>query len=461
MSSLLDRIYTASPVFVQNAMATGYGLRERLVRNGGEYPRFLARLERQQWLGREELQAIQDEAVRRMVTFAAIEVPYYRDLFAREKIRPEHIRGASDLKLLPITEKADVQREGDRFRPDRIQLHAIRQTTGGTTGRPVPYWVTPSAVQFNYATYEARFRRWAGVRFGDRMVSINGKPIVPMSQNGPPYWRHNLAFNQLYVSAYHLSDDTLPAIVERMARFAPSVIVAYVSTVHRIATFINEHGLAGQVTPKAILVSSETLFDWQRADIERAFGGKVFNGYSLGEPVCFVSQCAEGSLHVSPEYGVVELEDFDGATEIIATGLINDAMPLLRYRTGDVARAGTDEPCRCGRSLPTLGGISGRNDETVVTPEGAVVGPAALSLAFQSVPHLRESQIVQTSPDFIDLRIAVTPEFADGDEKFLLAELRKRLGLRLRIDLSRVPTVGRTVSGKQRLVISKLARPLP
>jgi len=278
-----------------------------------------------------------------------------------------------------------------------------------------------------------------------------------MTQEGPPFWRHNLAFNQLYVSAYHLSDKNLPSIVDRIAAFAPRVIVAYVSTVHRIARFINEGGSSGQIRPRAILVSSETLFDWQRADIERAFGCKVFNGYSLGEPVCFVTECADGGMHISPEYGVIEFIEADGAQEIVATGLINDAMPMLRYRTGDTGSpANDDAPCRCGRKLPMVGPIAGRVDEMVATPEGTAIGPAALSLAFQSVPNLRESQIVQDSSDAITLKLSVSPEYRPADEQFLLAELRKRLGSRLAIHLDYMPAVPRTVSGKQRLVVSNL-----
>lgn len=454
--SFLDRIYARSPVFVQNAMATGYGLRQRMLRNGGEFARYFRELSDQQWLSADELQALQDAALRRTITFAATNVPYYRDLFARLRLRPEDIRTSADLRVLPFLDKGIVQREGNRLRPDRVEVPAVAQTTGGTTGRPVPYFTSPSCIQFNYATYEARFRRWAGVEFGDRMVTINGKPIVPMTQSGPPYWRHNLAFNQLYVSAYHLSDENLPGIIERMAAFEPRVIVAYTSAAHRIARFMNDMGWSGRVRPHAVLVSSETVFDWQRADMERAFGCKVFNGYSLGEPVCFVSECPEGTMHISPEYGVIELVEDEDGLEIVATGLINDAMPFLRYRTGDRALRGDGKACRCGRGLPTLGAVIGRVDEMVMTPEGARVGPAALSLAFQSVPNLREAQIVQDCTARIALALAVTPAFQPRDEQFLLAELRKRLGLRLAIEISYVDAVPRTSGGKQRLVVSSL-----
>ena len=130
--------------------------------------------------------------------------------------------------------------------------------------------------------------------------------------------------------------------------------------------------------------------------------------------------------------------------------------PLLRYRTGDTGTPGDGAACRCGRHLPTVGPIAGRVDEMVATPEGTAVGPAALSLAFQSVAHLRESQIIQDSADAIALKLCVTPDYRPADEQYLIAELRKRLGHRLVINLEYVPAVPRTVSGKQRLVVSSL-----
>ena len=135
-----------------------------------------------------------------------------------------------------------VQREGARLRPDRVTVPALAQTTGGTTGRPVPYFTSPACIQFNYATYEARFRRWAGIKFGDRMVSINGKPIVPMVQSGPPYWRHNLAFNQLYVSAYHLSDANLP-VMESPSHIVP-LLVGNAALCKSVSdALLKEHGI--------------------------------------------------------------------------------------------------------------------------------------------------------------------------------------------------------------------------
>ena len=452
----LDAAYRHSPVFVQNVISTGYGLKERLLRYGGEYKNCVHQLEQSQWWTSEELEAYQNVRLQKLIQFCVKEVPHYQQVFSSLGLGPEDIRCAADLAQLPILEKETVRDAPERFIPRHLNEKRVAQTTGGTTGKPLHYFVTPSAVQYNYALYETRFRNWAGVKFGDRMASINGKAVVPIETNEGPFWRHNLAFNQLYLSTYHLSDKNLPHYIRRLQEFKPRVIVGYVSSVHTIARYIIDNNLFGLIRPKAVLVSSETLFDWLRADIEAAFDCKVFNGYSLGEPVAFISECEAGSLHVSPEYGVIEPVEIDDNLEMICTGLTNYAMPLIRYRTGDVVERGKTQSCSCGRQLPMVKSILGRIDDRVVTPEGTIVGPAPLSLAFQSVNNLKDAQICQETPLAIALSISVAKAFSNADEQFMLSELRKRLGRSLRIEVVRVPEIARTKGGKQRLVVSTI-----
>jgi phenylacetate-CoA ligase len=454
----LETLYRRSPVLVQNIMATSYGLRERWLRYGGRYRQFCRDLDESQWWPLERLQSFQSQRLQALVTFCGEQVPYYQDLFSSNGLTAQDIRTPADLAQLPMLDKEVVRETPERFMPRRLAEKMVPQTTGGTTGKPLRYFVTPTAVQYNYATYEVRFRRWAGVRFGERMASINGKAIVPAEATGGPFWRYNLAFNQLYLSAYHLSEDNLHQYVRRLESFRPASIVGYVSTVHTIARFILKHNLVGSVRPKAVLVSSETLFDWLRADIESAFQCKVFDGYGMGELAAFITECEAGSLHVSPEYGVVETVEVDKNLEMVCTGLSNYAMPLLRYRTGDIVEPGDQERCACGRQLPTVKAIMGRIDDRIITPEGAVVGPAPLSLAFQGVPNLKDAQICQESPREVAVSIVTTEDFGKADEQLLLAELRRRLGHSIRISLSRVPEIARTSAGKQRLIVSKIKR---
>lgn len=456
----LEAVYRRSPIVVQHAMATAFGAKERVLRYGGRFREYCDEVDRGQWLRAEELAEVQAARLRAMVAFSVEQVPHYRQLFRELGLVPGDIQRPEDLAHLPVLEKAQVRQDPESFRPERLDERPVAQTTGGTTGTPLRYWVTPSAMQYTYATYEVRFRRWAGVSLGDRMASINGRKIVPVEQDRPPFWRHNLAFNQLYLSAYHLTDEHLPSYVERLERFQPEVIVGYVSSIHLLAEHLNRNGLAGTISPRAVLVSSETLFPWMRADMERAFGCKVHDGYGLGELAAFITECGHGRLHVSPEYGVVESASSDGEEHrLIATGLFNRAMPLLRYDTGDVIRmAPPEERCPCGRELPVVDELLGRADDYVVTPDGRSVGPAPLSLAFQGVPGIREAQIHQRQVASIDVQLVVDATFDDDRQRQLDQELRARLGGVVDIRYEQVDAIARTVWGKRRLVDSTIGR---
>jgi phenylacetate-CoA ligase len=449
----LADLYGRAPVPVQNLMATGYGVREVARRYRGSFRRTVAELDAGQWAEPDLLQRDQVSRLRHQLAWCAAEVPHYREVFKRIGFEPNDVHELADLASLPLLEKDEVRAEPERFLADRQIGRLVAQTTGGTTGTPLRYWATMEAVRFNYATYEARSRRWAGVQLGDRMASLHGQPIVPAEDQDGPFWRRNHAFNQLYLSVYHLNHRTLPAYVGALERFRPRVIVGYTSAVHRIATHILERGEQGRVLPAAVMVSSETLSPAARHEIQSAFGCRVFNGYSLGELVAYASECPLGSLHVSTEYGAIELVDGTVGKEIVATGLINRAMPLVRYRTGDLAVAAT-APCECGRSLPVLAELEGRADDVVHTPEGSVVGPAPMSLAFQRVPRLRRAQVHQSGPEAIQVLIEPAEGFDDDDQRFLDLELRKRLGSSLRIDYERVSELPRTSGGKERLIVS-------
>src|SRR5262249_12648512 len=130
------------------------------------------------------------------------------------------------------------------------------------------------------------------------------------------------------------------------------------------------------LTLDAIVTTSEHLSDDMRDDIAAAFGCRAYEEYSMVENVLFASECEHGSLHVSPDAGVIEIVRDDGEPtergevgEVLATGLLRTWQPMIRYRVGDRA-AWSGEPCRCGRSMPVLAEVSGRVEDVVTGPDG-------------------------------------------------------------------------------------------
>jgi phenylacetate-CoA ligase len=141
--------------------------------------------------------------------------------------------------------------------------------------------------------------------------------------------------------------------------------------------------------------------------------------------------------------------------EVVATGFANRAMPLLRYRTGDVATLRKRVGCPCGRSRPIIEELDGRIEDFIVTPDGRRVG--RIDHVFKDALLVREAQIFQSSPDAILVRIAPRPGYGPVAQLRIEREFRARLGREIEIRFETVAAIPRQANGKFRAVISTLA----
>jgi phenylacetate-coenzyme A ligase PaaK-like adenylate-forming protein len=452
-----QRLYFATPVWAQNVLANVYGARLRHLRYGDAQRRLLDQLIAGECAPHDVVHRAQLEALRSVVAHAYATVPLYQD---RNIGRDVRIEALSDLRSLPLLRKDDLRQPKERtisshYRGKRLQtIH-----TGGTTGKPLTIYCDRSALQRNYAFY-SRLLAWAGIGRDDRIAVFAGRTIVAPTQSKPPYWRTNRAGHALLFSSYHISSSTLPDYVAALERFAPALIDSYPSSVGAIARFLLQQRIT-TIRPRAIVTSSETLLDGVRREIETAFACPVFDHYGGAEMAAFISQCERGRYHVNPEFGVVEILR-DGVParagemgEIIATGFVNRVMPLVRYATGDLAEA-DGSPCPCGRAFPTVARIVGRLDDTIVTPDGRMIG--RLDPIFKAGSTVRESRIVQDAVDHVRLEIVPEGNLPDRERDDLLRELAARLGPTMRIDLVAVAGIPRTASGKLRTVVNEVSR---
>ena len=254
---------------------------------------------------------------------------------------------------------------------------------------------------------------------------------------------------RLLCSSYHLTLDNLGRYIDAIREFAPDFIHGYPSSVYLLAKQILDHGTAAP-RPRAVFTASETLLDFQRMAIEEAFGTKAFNWYGTTEFTNNIIECAQGSLHQRTDYGVLELL---GNETMIATGLNNRAMPLIRYKVGDDATH-RDGTCPCACAFPLIERIEGRVEDYVRTPDGRVVG--RLDHIFKDVQHVREAQIVQTKLDELVLRIVRSDGFGPKDESIMIKEARMRLGDSIQIRFEFTDGIERTAAGKFRFIVSQL-----
>ena len=403
MRRSLERIYASTPDWLQALAVSAYGWKIRRERFGSEYRRWQQVFADHERRSPAELAAMRDDSIRALVAHAFEKVPYYRDVMRERKLAPGDIRGVADLRKLPILTKAILCGQAGRLvstdhRPKDLQ----EAHSSGTTGSPVTmFWDRRVSVANNACDWRAR--RWAGLTFGTPYASLLGRTIAPIGRTRPPFWRWNAPWNQLLLSSFHLHERNLPAYLDAMKARGCRFLEAYPSTAYVLARHIVD---AGTTFPlRGVVCSSETLLPIQRATIEQAFAGPVFDVFSQSERVLFAMECERhDGLHLQVEFGALEIVGDDGAPvpeghfgRIIATGLQNYGMPLIRYEVGDVSALITD-PCGCGRPLPRMASVTTKAEDIVVTPEGRFVSSSTLTHPFKPMVRIEKSQIVQGRP---------------------------------------------------------------
>jgi phenylacetate-CoA ligase len=452
-------LYHRAPYPLRVAVASARGAQLTRLRYGPETDVLVeAALERDRWPA-ERIAAWQADRLEAVLAHAHRAVPAHRARW-RELRRAG---GGGDPAVLtdwPVLSKADVRAAGASLRADTARGGLWEEHTSGSTGTPLHVWQTRAAVRGWYALIEARLRRWNGVDRHDRWAMVGGQLVVRPGSASPPWWVWNAGQHQLYLSALDIAPRTAAGYADAMRSHRVRYLHGYPSAMHALATSIESAGAqAPQLT--VALSNAEPLLDHQRAAIERVFGCPTRDTYGMTELVAGASECEAGSLHLWPEAGVVEIVDDEGrpcppgvAGRVLCTGLLNDAMPLVRYEVGDRAALG-DQPCPCGRGLPVLAAIEGRLDDVVVGVDGRLVG--RLDHVFKADVPIAEAQIVQHALGDFEIRVVAAAGWGDGHARALAGRLRERVG-EADVRITVVDALERGANGKLRAVISEVAR---
>lgn len=464
MKAWVKRAYDRCPVPIQDLILTAYSVHLDRQRYGGRFAEFRALMDASQWWGEQRMGEWQDGRLRAVVRHAYQHVPYYRQLFDKHGISADQFRGREDLHKIPVLTRDVLKRRLAEFRslaPEHRRL--AEGHTSGTTGSPLTLFYDADMMAMNYAALDRQYR-WAGARLergGDRIAVIRGNIIVPLDQTKPPFWRRNHLHNHLLLSNFHLSPANLPAYRDALLEFRPTVLDGYPSSVYVLARLLLGRG---ETMPlRAVLTSSETLFDFQREAIEQAFECRVFDYYGAAERVVFSVECErhEGH-HLCQEYGVAELLDDEGAAvppgaegTLVGTTLHNLGFPLIRYRTSD-RTALKSTGCGCGRGLPLVEDVTTKAEDLLRLKDGRLISPSVLTHPFKPVDSIEASQLVQTDLDRLIVRLVPRPEFCAADSEHIIRELQARLGEDMRVEIEFVDTLPRTASGKFKWVVSQV-----
>jgi len=422
------------------------------------------------FLDRRVVEARRDARIRAMVAYAGQHVPYYRDLFARERIDPREVRGAGELDALPRLSRDEVRREPSRFLSTARRAHErLGLLTGGTTG-------TPLEVQHDSVSL------LCNIGYGEReraaVIALCGGKFRPRELH-IGYETSNLR----KILAFYAASTRLPVkprrqsvsmtasfeeIVETINRERPDVLTAYGGFLDALFRTVEARGLRVHA-PKVVMYVGETLPRERRTWIEQVLGSRVMSRYCSAEAFKIGYFCERGTgFHLHDDLCHVRVVRPDGtrcadgeAGEIVISNLVNRATVLLNYPTGDVASM-QGAPCACGRSHRLMSEVDGRLEDMLPLENGTQLHPRAVWAALKDEPEILQYQLVQHQVSRFELKlVTLSADTFEALGQRARASLLRVLGAGARIDVVREPELGRlerAATGKFRAVESRVPR---
>ena len=408
----------------------------------------VAELESSQWQDAEALARGQGEQLVRLAMHHARHSASFRKRLQAAGIDAATLDSPARLAALPPLTRRQVQLAGRDFAARQVpksHLPVGETKTSGSTGEPVTVRRTAISRLF-WAACTIREHRWHGRDISARMTSIRptNPPYVEMEDWGYPVatlYRTGTA--QAMPSTVDI--DQQVALIDR---FRPESLLSFPTNLRALVARWAARPEGPPPGLRHLRTVGETVSPALREEVRRRFGLELEDNYSSQEIGVIALQCPAGGglYHAMAESLVVEVVDEAGRAcgagevgRILVTDLHNFASPMLRYEIGDWAEAGG--PCACGRGLPTLARVLGRERNLLIKADGTRHWPLVGFHRFGEVAPVQQYQVVQHGIDDIELKV-VTAEALDDAASAALGEIVRRAlgtGGTVRVTSSRTP----------------------
>ncbi|MBI5055601.1 MAG: phenylacetate--CoA ligase family protein [Nitrospirae bacterium] len=422
------------------------------LRYGYQVIETLNKISKSQWLSHDELLEYQTAKLRRLIKHVYSSVRYYSAAMRNIGLRPEDIKGVEDLKYFPVLTKKDIKNNYDKLTSNDSHKRKIsKASTGGTTGESLTVFRDMDTLTWTEAVL-LRGMSWAGFSTGDKIVDFcsEGRPNL--------LGKVRTRLVNRYCFPAYAKENELIRHFEKIKSVRPFALTGYASNLYRIAAVCHKQKINDVKIP-VIFSTAEMLYDHQRDFIEQTFNGRVFDYYGCNEIGSLAYQCEYGNKHISDEHVIVEATNAGGVPvmnvpgEITITDLDNYAMPLIRYKNGDVGVTATGA-CECGRGLSTIKSLQGRAQDFLRAEDGNYVPSIFFANRFRSIKGISQYQIIQNDARNITMKIVRNDSFSGAELTGMTDIIKGAIGQSVNIRVEECDSINITGRGKTRLVIS-------
>jgi len=407
-------------------------------------------LMKSQWWTESEIAEYQSQKLQELVMHAYTNVPFYKKLFDEFSINPDVVRSISDLSSLPLLTKEAIR---ENF-PEQIVARNINSKnlilggSSGSTGQPLQYYKTKESLGMLRAA-NLRGWYWTGFRLGDPYMKIATMPRNSLYKKAQDWLNRSF-----YIHSRSVSEADIVSILQTLKSKKIKILRGYPGTLYLVASYAEEHPEL-RVQLDTIVTTSEPLYPHLREKIEAVFACKIFDSYGAeGAPIIFECPTHE-CYHVSPEIAIVEYIKSDADPnmyKLIYTDLCNYATPFIRYDIGDFAIP-ADRACSCGRNMPAIKALYGRETDVLITPSGKYITFYFFAGYFEHKKYLDFFQLKQVSSSDFVLYIVPNQFFNEKELPVIKHDLLEVIGDDVALTIEVVEDIPLTTSGKRRFFI--------
>ena len=427
----------------------------------------LHQLAESQWWPAERVQATQLAQINALWAHARVHSPHFARLGAQ---LPATLTEA-DWATLPVLSRDTVQAQGDQIRCGTFpSAHGQRQAvySSGSTGKPVATEQTDLSTLF-WEAFTLREHAWHRRDLSGKLASLRHFPdTMAAAKTGShgPNW--GTATDGVYQTGPVAMLGVKTPVQTQLAwlnREDPDYLLTHPTVLAALLDAVEGGQTWARTRLREVRTLSEQLPEGLRARCQATLGVPLVDVYSARETGYMALQCPDHPhYHVQSEGVRVEVLHDDGRPcapgeigRVVVTPLHNFAFPLLRYDIGDLAEVG--KPCPCGRGLPVLARILGRQRNMLTYPDGRRVWPILNFKSLAEILPIQQMRMTQRSLHHIEVEL-VTPTPPDADTQARLAQtVRQNLGHAFELSFTFPAHIARSAGGKFEDFVSMLPVP--
>lgn len=418
-------------------------------------------LEQTEWWSAEALRAAQFKQLGLVLRHAYETIPFYRERLRAADYRPKHPLTADVFARLPRLQRSDIQSQGQALLSQKNHQSHGSVTSGitsGSTGRPITYYGTELS-RFFWQALTLREHIWHDRDVGGKLAVIRmGLQAATNPTWGPPA---DIPFETGPSATLDIRTD-VQAQVDWLLVQGAHYLLTFPTNARALAEACLARGVRFDGL-REVRTLGEAVDQGLRDLCRRAWGVKLVDIYSTCEIGYIALQCPDYEhYHIQSESLLVEvLDDNDRPCEagemgrVVVSTLSNFVMPLIRYETLDYAEVGA--PCPCGRGLPVIKRILGRQRNLVTLPDGRRYWPSTGFKEWGDRLPIRQAQIVQRSLTTVEAKLVPSRALTPAEEAEFAAILHRSLGYPFEIVFSYHPEIVRGAGGKFEDFVSEVA----